>query len=124
MRGPSDLFTTLEGCPVCRYVYDREEGYLLIATWAFSYGLGALVALGLYLFMEYGLNASLARMLWTILPIVMLVNLLTARHARALWLAVDHFLDPQACWRDDGDDGDGVATCPAPPMEGPMFSGK
>ena len=28
----------LEGCPQCRYKYEREPGYFLLSTWALNYG--------------------------------------------------------------------------------------
>lgn len=111
MRKPADLFTPLDGCPRCGYAYTREIGYFLMATWAVSYGLGALFGLAIYLYMEYVLNASLSAMLWTCISAVLLFNLLTARHARSFWLAIDHFFDPHiregAVLGDGGNDDDG-----------------
>jgi uncharacterized protein (DUF983 family) len=95
-RRLGDIFTTLEGCPICRYKYEREIGYFLMATWAVSYGVGSLLALALYLYMDYVLHASISTMLWTILPIILAINVVLARHARAYWIAIDHFFDPQA----------------------------
>ncbi len=109
MRKPADLFTPLDGCPRCGYAYTREVGYFLMATWAVSYGFGAIVGLAIYLYMEYILNASLASMLWVCISAVLVVNLLLARHARSFWLAFDHFCDPHIRENSGGggDDGDG-----------------
>lgn len=32
-----DWFTPLDGCPRCRYAYERESGYFLMATWGSNY---------------------------------------------------------------------------------------
>ncbi len=106
IRTPADIFSPLDGCPRCGYAYTREVGYFLMATWAVSYGVGSLVGLAIYLYMEYVLNSSLEAMLWTSVSAVLLFNLIFARHARSFWLAIDHFFDPHVgSPRDDGSDG-------------------
>lgn len=120
MRRLADLFTPLDGCPRCGYPYEREMGYFLMATWAVSYGVGSMVGLSIYLYMEYVLESSLRAMLWTAIPAVMLVNLLFARHGRSLWLAIDHFFDPHVRrgpgegGGDGGNGGNRVPRGPAP----------
>lgn len=94
IRSPAQIFDTLDGCPRCGYPYEREPGYFLMATWAVSYSVGAFPALALYLYLEYVRNASLTTILWTCIPLSLLLTLLTIRHARAVWLAIDHFFDP------------------------------
>jgi uncharacterized protein (DUF983 family) len=120
IRRPADLFTPLDGCPRCGYAYTREIGYFLMATWAVSYGVGSLVGLAIYLYMEYVLNASLTAMLWTCVSAVVLFNLLFARHARSFWLAIDHFFDPHVREPADGsgdkDGGGNVLRDRTPPV--------
>ena len=94
IRSPAQIFDTLDGCPRCGYPYVREPGYFLMATWAVSYSVGAFPALALYLYLEYVVNASLATILWVCIPLILVFTLVTARHARAVWLAIDHFFDP------------------------------
>lgn len=115
LRSPADLFTPRDGCPRCGYAYEREMGYFLMATWAVSYGLGAMFGLAIYLYMEYVLNASLKSMLWVCVLSVLFFNLFTARHARSLWLAVDHFFDPHVRAWPGGGDGGGGGNVPRPP---------
>src|SRR3954462_15734478 len=38
-RSFDDWFRTLDGCPICNYVYEREQGYFLLAIWGVNYGL-------------------------------------------------------------------------------------
>ena len=34
-----DWFTPLDGCPICGYAYEREQGYFLLSIWGLNYGL-------------------------------------------------------------------------------------
>ena len=86
-------YQPLDGCPRCGYAYEREPGYFLLAIWGSQYGVvaGFGITLGLIL-MSAGL--SLTKVLWfTIVPTVIL-GLAFIRHAKAIYLAVDHFFDP------------------------------
>jgi uncharacterized protein (DUF983 family) len=89
-----DWFTPHDGCPRCGYAYEREPGYFLLAIWAVNYTVSAVLGLGLYLGLT--LNFALSKralVLWVVIP-VGLFSLLFARHAKALFLAFDHFCDP------------------------------
>ncbi|HYG77427.1 MAG TPA: hypothetical protein VEK08_20640 [Planctomycetota bacterium] len=84
-----DWVCPLEGCPRCGYKYEREPGYFLISTWAINYGV--IGALGLAtVFLINNLTVALAIVL-VLLPIL---NFLFIRHSKALYLAMDHYLDP------------------------------
>jgi uncharacterized protein (DUF983 family) len=93
-RSLSDWMAPLPGCARCRYDYERESGYFLLATWAFGYGatcvLGLLLWLGASVFLHLSLPATL---LLVVLPLPVF-SILFVRHAKALWLAFDHFWDP------------------------------
>lgn len=104
-------FAPLDGCPRCGYPYEREIGYFLLAIWAVNYGFSALLALGLYLTLEVLADLTTAELLVAVMIPPAIFSLLFARHAKALFLAFDHFFDPAAPFRDDGDDG------PRPPVE-------
>ena len=94
VRSLRDWFTPLEGCPRCRYRYERESGYFLLATWAFNYlfvGGLALLAWGI---LSTFTSLSLVPMLLVLLLPMPVVSVLFARHAKAFWLAFDHFFDP------------------------------
>jgi uncharacterized protein (DUF983 family) len=93
-RSVRDWFTPLDGCPRCGYAYDREDGYFLLATWGVHYftiaGFGLVLGLVLLSCTSLGLAWSIVL---TAVPTV-LVGFLFARHAKAVYLAIDHFCDP------------------------------
>jgi uncharacterized protein (DUF983 family) len=93
IRGLSDWMRPLHGCERCRYEYERESGYFLLATWAFGYG--ATAALGLLLWLVATMfDLTLPQTLLLVLLPLPIFSLLFVRHAKALWLAFDHFWDP------------------------------
>ena len=93
-RSLRDWFTPLDGCPRCGYAYDREDGYFLLATWGVHYftiaGFGLVLGLVLLSCTSLGLGWSIVL---TAAPTVVL-GFLFARHAKAIYLAIDHFCDP------------------------------
>jgi len=94
VRSLSTWLTPLEGCGRCRYRYERESGYFLLATWAFNYlFVGGLALAGWFAIATWG-RLSLAATLLLILVPMPFVSLLVVRHAKAFWLAFDHFVDP------------------------------
>lgn len=117
VRSLRDWFTPLDGCPRCGYPYEREMGYYLMAVWAVNYGAGALLGLGLYAVLELAADLSLGTLLCAVLTPAALFNIVFARHAKALFLAVDLFFDPH---EREGDGGIGCTPCPStPPASGP-----
>ncbi len=89
-----DWFTPLDGCPRCGYAYQREDGYFLLATWGVNYGVVGGLGLTIALTLDYFYHLSLrAQMLYIIAPMP-LFSFLFMRHAKALFLALDHFFDP------------------------------
>jgi uncharacterized protein (DUF983 family) len=101
-RSLSDWFSTLHGCPRCGYAYEREQGYFLLAIWGLNYGLIA----GLAVIITYTLDELYSPPLWKQILFVVapmpIFSVLFARHSKALYLALDHFCDPQA--HEDQDD--------------------
>ena len=95
-RSWHDWHTPLPGCPRCGYAYEREPGYFLPATWIVHvftvFGLG--MAIGL------ALDAAFRPPLGLLVPLVCVPTLafalLFVRHAKAIYLAFDHLIDPQA----------------------------
>jgi uncharacterized protein (DUF983 family) len=85
----------LEGCPRCRYRYERESGYFLLATWVVNYLVVGGLALVVWFVLATFTNASLPVLLLLILAPMPVASLLFVRHAKALWLAFDHFVDPR-----------------------------
>ncbi|MBE7157334.1 MAG: hypothetical protein INR62_02655 [Rhodospirillales bacterium] len=108
-RRLTDWFTPLDWCPNCRYLYEREPGYFLLSQWAIGYGLGALVGVLIYFYLQaYHRDWSLvSTLLVAVLPIPV-VNVLFARHAKAYFLALDHLIDPHIRSAEDGDPFDAV----------------
>ena len=86
--------TPLPGCARCRYEYERESGYFLLATWAVGYGATTLLGLLLWLVSAMVLHLTLGETLLAVLLPLPVFSLLFVRHAKALWLAFDHFWDP------------------------------
>jgi uncharacterized protein (DUF983 family) len=94
VRSLGAWLTPLPGCSLCRYAYERESGYFLLATWAVNYVfVGGLALLAWFLIANFT-RLSLAATLLVLLVPMPIASLLFARHAKALWLALDHFVDP------------------------------
>jgi hypothetical protein len=86
-------------CPVCRLGFFRESGYY-VGAMIINYGATAFIMLVVYL-----LVAFLVPPIWnaspeTKIPVWMgasiAVSLMLFRHCRALWIAVDYWLEPWA----------------------------
>jgi uncharacterized protein (DUF983 family) len=93
-RSFDDLIMTLDGCPRCGYAYTRENGYWLIATWVINYTIVAGLGLVLGLLIDWWWHPPLWKMfLWIFIPLPLL-SLALARHAKAVFLAIDHYCDP------------------------------
>ena len=89
-----DWFTPLDGCPRCGYAYEREPGYFLMAIWAINYGFSGLFATALYLLLEWKTQLDTGGLMACVLIPTACFSLLAARHAKALFIAIDHFFDP------------------------------
>ena len=86
----------LPGCGVCRYHYERENGYFLMAIWAVQYGAAAVFGLATYAFLTLCFDLSLGWLLfWTMAPLL-LFCLVFIRFAKAIWLAFDLWVSPPA----------------------------
>lgn len=117
VRNFHDWFTPLDGCPRCGYAFDREPGYFLMAVWGVNYGVVALVGLSAYVLAERFATLSVWQMiLWVALPMP-LMQFLFARHAKAYFLALDHFFDPHV--REEPEDDGGGGDQPLPPSPTP-----
>ncbi len=124
VRSFDDWFSPLDGCPRCGYPYEREPGYFLLAIFGFNFGFAVFVGIAVFsylaVFYEMASISTWQLIASTVLPIP-LVNLLVARHAKALFIALDHFVDPHVHNFDDGSDGDdddGTRLIPNPPAGG------
>jgi uncharacterized protein (DUF983 family) len=89
-----DWFTPLDGCPRCGYAYEREDGYFLLSIWGLNYGVVASLGFlgGLFILNRY--HPGLWDPIWLWLLPMPVLSFLLARHAKSLFLAIDHYLDP------------------------------
>jgi uncharacterized protein (DUF983 family) len=89
------FFRMRDVCPYCALVFAREQGYFIGAIYL------NVVATESLIFATY-LALILARRItdqstYTILfTLALLLPVLFHRHARSIWLSVDHLLDPPA----------------------------
>jgi len=116
-RSLHDWLTPLDGCPLCGYAFEREVGYFLMAIWAVGYGFGALLGLAIYLYLEVNFRLSITTLLIATLAPVLVFGVLFARHAKAYYLAFDHFVDPPV--PDFEDPGNPDDRPPRPPVVTP-----
>ena len=119
IRGLSDYFTPLDGCPRCGYAYERELGYFLLSIWAINYGGGSLLGISIYCYLEYFYHLSLPKLLVCVISPVVFFNFFFARHSKAFFIALDHYFDPHV--KDGGGGGNGGSnikgpTVPAQPV--------
>jgi uncharacterized protein (DUF983 family) len=87
-------FTPLDGCPRCGYAYERESGYFLLSTWAFNYGVVAGLGVIVALIVDAIFHPSLTVLILSVAIPMPIFSFLFARHAKSLYLAMDHYFDP------------------------------
>lgn len=113
-RSLRDWFTPLDGCPHCGYPYEREPGYFLMSIWAINYGVGSLVGIIIYLILEWLYEIPIWYLLSLVFVPVILFNFFFARHAKALFLALDLFCDPHKKEKGNDDGGSILSQPPRP----------
>jgi uncharacterized protein (DUF983 family) len=115
VRNIRDWFMPLDGCPRCGYPFDREPGYFLLSIFAINYGIASIIGVAIYLVLDFWVQLPIwLTLILTILPIPFF-NIWFARHSKALFIAIDLFVDPH---HRDGDDGDQPVAKTAPrPLE-------
>jgi hypothetical protein len=89
-----DWFFPLDGCPECGYAYEREQGYFLLATWVVNYGLVAGGGLAVGLVLQSFTTMSTTAIVLLLAAVMPLASVACARHAKAVFLAIDHYFDP------------------------------
>ena len=94
VRSIWNWFTPLDGCPRCGYAYERESGYFLMATWAVNYGVVAGLGMTVALLIDHFFQPSLWKLILCVAIPMPIFAFLFARHAKALYLAMDHYFDP------------------------------
>ena len=96
-----DWFRPLDGCPRCGYAYEREQGYFLLAGWGLNYGVVAGSGLIVGLIIQHRYHPGPLSPLWLWLAFMPVMSFLLARHAKALFLAMDHYFDPHLAGGND-----------------------
>jgi len=94
IEGLEDWYTTLPGCPRCGYAYEREPGYFMLAIGLVNFGVVMIVGIGLVFLLDSLFELSTAQLIFFTLVPTWLISILSVRHAKAFFLAIDHFLDP------------------------------
>lgn len=84
----------LPGCPRCGYTYNREPGYFLFALWLINFGIVAIFGIGLLFALDTLFELSTAQLLFFILVPLWVLGILSVRHTKAFFLALDHLLSP------------------------------
>ncbi len=90
-----DWFTPLDGCHRCGYPYVREPGYWLVPVWIIGFGNSTACGAVAALIAHYCFNLDL---IWVTIvgsATTGIVAFLFARHAKALFLALDLYFDPE-----------------------------
>jgi uncharacterized protein (DUF983 family) len=95
VRSLYDWFVPLDGCPHCGYAYEREEGYFLLATWVVNYGLIGAAGLTAGLLLQSYTSLGVGTIIASLAVAMPLASVLIARLAKGLYLAIDHYFDPQ-----------------------------
>ena len=94
VRSLYDWLRPLDGCPRCGYAYEREQGYFLLAVWGLNYGLIAGIGVIMGLVIQHKFQPGVWSAWWLLLAWMPVASLLFARHAKSLFLAMDHYFDP------------------------------
>jgi uncharacterized protein (DUF983 family) len=91
------FFKMYEACPVCHFIYEREEGYFT-SSMAINIVISELIVTGLVVpfAIEAGLNPNIPFIPIMILgsPLPIILPILFYRHSRSLWMSLDHLLNP------------------------------
>jgi uncharacterized protein (DUF983 family) len=98
-----DWFTPLDGCPRCGFAYTREEGYFLVAVWVLNYGIVTTLALAQGLWLQSRYHPALWSPIWLTLAWMPIASFALARHAKSIFIAVDHYFDPHVTTRHDAE---------------------
>ena len=109
--GGASLFTSLvrmrPRCPVCGLPFERETGYFIGAIYI-NYGLTVGLAVAGYFLLEAWLAPSTGWQVTIWGAFAVLFPLWSFRYSKAIWLALDHLVDPT----EGGSPGPGSASAP------------
>ena len=91
---PKSWFEFEDGCPLCNYRFEREEGYFWGAPWMINYPITAVAAIfiGIALKQHFGLSSLTLAAAISLCTVGLAI--LIYPFARALWMMGDHFFHP------------------------------
>jgi uncharacterized protein (DUF983 family) len=95
-RSLDDWFRPLHGCANCDYRYEPEEGYFLVATWVMNYAIVVGFGFGVAFLIEMLFAPSLLVLIACCVAPMPVLSFLLVRHSKAMFIALDHYFDPQA----------------------------
>lgn len=95
VRSLYDWFAPLDGCPHCGFAYARESGYFLLAICVVNYGVVAGLGLVIAFLFEWLYPLTMWQYICFVFSPLPLVSFFFARHAKSLFMAIDHFIEPQ-----------------------------
>ena len=93
IKNLKEWYEPVQGCSICGYAFERESGYFLISIWAINYGVVGSIGLALAFMIDSYFHPPLWKLICFLL-ILPVLNFLFMRHAKSLFLAMDHFFDP------------------------------
>src|SRR5262245_11275954 len=97
LRSPRAWSQFRDGCEICRYRFEREEGYFTGAAWIITYTAAVLPAVALGLWLLWRFPELDGRSVAAITAAVGAATaLLLMPFGKALWLYTDHRLHPLA----------------------------
>jgi len=82
-------------CPQCNLLFEREQGYFVGAIYI-NYAATVAIAVPGFFMLDALTSLSISHQLALWVPFTVIFPLIFFHHARCLWLALDHLLNPSA----------------------------
>lgn len=93
-NGPVGWFKTLSRCSHCDCNFYRESGYFLIVAWFINVEVYTVFGVLGFIAIDRIIHLSFIELLFFNSILILMVSLLTIRHAKALFIALDYLVDP------------------------------
>ncbi len=91
----SGLLRMHDRCSECGLVYERDPGYFLGSSYV-NYGFTALTLTPAYVTLHYAFGWTNTQLAFPLVGWVLVFPVFFFRYARALWLGMDVYFDPQS----------------------------
>jgi len=89
------FFAMREECPYCGLVFAREQGYFIGAIYLNVIATESLI-FATYLALILAQRSAAGSTYAILFVLALLLPVVFSRHARSLWLSLDHMMDPPA----------------------------